>query len=75
MVKEFSDAAFSLPVGEISDPVKSEYGYHIILVEEKIEAKEATYEEFKDNVNDRLKQERFYDAYAEWYQKRLKNTI
>lgn len=71
MVKEFSDAAFSLPVGEISDPVKSEYGYHIILVEEKIEAKEATYEEFKDNVNDRLKQERFYDAYAEWYQEKI----
>ncbi|MCB0351012.1 MAG: peptidylprolyl isomerase, partial [Bdellovibrionales bacterium] len=35
MVKEFEDAAFSLPIGQLSEPVKSDYGYHLIKVEER----------------------------------------
>jgi parvulin-like peptidyl-prolyl isomerase len=34
MVKEFSDAAYSMKVGQISQPVHSPYGWHIIQVEE-----------------------------------------
>jgi len=30
MVKEFENAAFSLEVGKISEPIKTQYGYHII---------------------------------------------
>ena len=35
MVKEFEDAAFSTPPGQITNIIKTEHGYHIILVEER----------------------------------------
>ena len=41
MVKEFDDVAFSLPVGSVSDPVRTQFGYHLIMVDQKIPASES----------------------------------
>jgi len=54
MVKEFEDAAFAQPVGELGQPVKTKYGYHIIKV---LERKSKTFEEEKTNIDRQLKQQ------------------
>lgn len=50
MVPEFADAAFKLKKGEISDPVKSAFGWHVIKVEDSRPVKFASYEEMKDGL-------------------------
>jgi len=47
MVKPFEDAAFSTAVGKITDPVKSQFGYHLIKVEGKVAEKVRPFEEVK----------------------------
>jgi peptidyl-prolyl cis-trans isomerase D len=59
MVKEFDEVVFSQPVGEISKPVKTSFGYHLILVNEKVPAKTKTFDEVKTQIaKDLLKQEK-----------------
>ncbi|KLK94252.1 peptidylprolyl isomerase [Microvirga vignae] len=50
MVEPFAEAAFKLEPGQISDPVKSQFGWHVIKVEEKRTKPAPSYEETKDQV-------------------------
>ncbi|MDP8919305.1 MAG: peptidyl-prolyl cis-trans isomerase, partial [Pseudomonadota bacterium] len=50
MVEPFAEAAFKLEAGQISDPVKSQFGWHVIKVEEKRTKPAPSFEETKDQV-------------------------
>jgi len=57
MVPAFDQAAFSLPIGKISAPVKSPFGYHIIQVEKRQPGVKATLANTHDRIADLLRQQ------------------
>ena len=50
MVPEFADAAFKLEKGKLSEPVKSQFGWHVILVEDKRMKECPPFEAVKDQI-------------------------
>ena len=64
MVPEFDTAAFAMEVGEITkEPVKTQFGYHLIKLNAKNEAKETPYEKIAENLKAMLLNEKRRAAY------------
>lgn len=57
MVPEFDEAAFSQAVGAIGEPVKTNFGYHIIQVQERSEARQMGYDEVKEHISKGMHEE------------------
>jgi foldase protein PrsA len=71
MVKPFETAAFALPVGEISQPVKSQFGYHVIEVTKKTPASKQTLEQAKTTIEQQLKYQKQSTAWEAWLKKAM----
>ena len=51
MVKEFADAAFAMKPGDVSQPVKSQFGWHVIKLEEQARTKPVpTFDQVKPQI-------------------------
>lgn len=66
MAAEFEEAAFAMKVDEISEPVETEYGFHIIKVTGKTEAAEAKLEDNKEKIKELLFDEALNTEYTTW---------
>lgn len=65
MVPEFDEACFSMEVGELRGPVKTQFGYHLIRLNGKKEAAPIPFEEVREELRGRLtaeKQEKTYKS-------------
>ena len=65
MVKEFEDVAFAAEIGEVKGPVKTQFGYHLIKVENKREETVASFDEVKEVIRRNLVQQKQNAKYME----------
>ena len=63
MVKEFEDVAFEAEVGSISSPVKTQFGYHLVKVENRSDASVIPFEEVKEKIENQLIQQKRNELY------------
>ncbi len=72
--KEIEEAAFSLALAEVSKPVSTQFGYHLLRVEEKRIAQKLKYEPVKDDLEQLLTQANFGKELASYLKDLRKNA-
>lgn len=73
MVKEFEQAVFSLDKNKISAPVKTPYGYHLILIKDHTAATQKTLDQVRDDIAKQLIAETQVDSVIKKFEEALKN--
>ncbi len=75
MVKPFNDAVFAMKKGEITkEPVKTQFGYHIIYLEDSKPAGYASFEEVKDGIIKNMRKEQFDKTIKDTIEKQKKSA-
>lgn len=69
MVKPFEEAAFNLKTGELSEIVETQFGYHLIKVVDRKEARTVPLEEVKDKISAHLKNVKERQAFITYLEK------
>jgi peptidyl-prolyl cis-trans isomerase C len=65
MVKEFEEAAFTMPVGTYSKtPVKTDFGYHVIKIEDKRDAPPPPLDQVQDQVKQLVMRDKYLELLA-----------
>lgn len=64
MVKEFQEGLDKLKIGEISKPIKTQFGYHIIKLDNKVDSSN-TYDDIKDKVKSTYEMVKRQEKYIE----------
>jgi len=64
-VKPFADALFGMKVGEIAGPIKTEFGYHIIRLDEIQPGKAKSFEEARNDLEAQLRRDRATDRFGD----------
>ncbi len=74
LVKEFTEVAFAMKPGDISEPVKTSFGYHIIKLNKKIPAGYLSFEEAKNQIINELKEKDWEVRRSNYYEQIKKNN-
>ncbi len=78
LVPEIEEVAFKMNKGQIEGPIKSKFGYHILYLEDKKPAEEASFDQVKDYIIEQLKyqkQQEQYEKIADSLRKKMNVQI